>query len=45
MKTGGRHFWQREWDVQRRIDACELSTLSMAKRTVTKGWGEKKLAR
>jgi len=45
VKTGGSHFWQREQDVQRHIDECKLSALSMAKQTVTKGWGEKKLAR
>lgn len=38
----GKAFWQREWYVQRLIDECELSTLSMAKQTVTKRWGEKK---
>lgn len=44
VKTEGRHFWQREQDVQRCTDERELGTLSMAKIAV-KGWREGELAR
>lgn len=44
VKTEGRHFWQREQNVQRSIDKKQLGTLSMAKQIARKGWGEEKLA-
>lgn len=45
VKTEGRHFQQREQNVQRSIEKREPGTLRMAKQIARKGWGEGKLAR